>query len=119
MPCLFAMFAGIFPRLGTLLLWLARPNMFSAAFNGSWLWPILGIVFLPFTTLMYVILWSPTGLAGWDWFWLILAVVIDVMHYSSTAYSNRNQIPGLKDTSATPPATPPAQPPATPPAASS
>lgn len=110
MPCLFAMFAGIFPRLGTLILWLARPNMFSAAFNGSWLWPILGIIFLPFTTLMYVILWSPTGLAGWDWLWLVMAVVIDVMHYTSTAYSNRNQIPGLKDTSATPPATPPATP---------
>ncbi len=112
MPCLFAMVAGLFPRLGTLLVWLARPNMFSAAFGGSWLWPILGIIFLPFTTLMYVILWSPTGLTGWDWLWLILAVMIDVMHYSSTAYSNRNQIPGYKDASATPASTPP--PPAAP-----
>ncbi len=56
MPCLFAMFAGFFPRLGTLFIWIARPVMFNAAFGGSWLWPILGIIFLPFTTLMYVIL---------------------------------------------------------------
>ena len=106
MPCLFALMAGMFPRLGTFILWLARPAMFSAAFNGSWFWPILGIVFLPFTTLMFVILWSPGGLVGWDWMWLGLAVVLDLTHYGSTAYSNRQQIPGLKDTSAAP-ATPP------------
>ena len=99
MPCLFAMLAGLFPRLGTLILWLARPTMFSAAFGGSWFWPILGIIFLPFTTLMYVVLWSPgIGLTGWDWFWLIMAVVIDVMHYTSTGYYNRNRIPGVSST---------------------
>ncbi len=95
MPCLFAMFAAFFPRLGTLFIWLARPNMVSAAFGGSWLWPLLGIILLPFTTLMYIILWSPgIGLTTSDWFWLVMAVMIDVMHYTSAAYSNRNQIPG-------------------------
>jgi hypothetical protein len=95
MPCLFAMFAGFFPRLGTLFIWLARPNLFSAAFGGSWVLPILGIIFLPFTTLMYVILWSPgIGLTSWEWFWVVMAVVIDVMHWSSTTYYNRNRIPG-------------------------
>lgn len=104
MPCLFAMMAGLFPRLATLLLWIARPNMVSAAFNGSWLWPILGIIFLPFTTLMYIILMQGVGgLTGWDWMWLILAVFLDLTHYSSTAYSNRNQIPGYKGASTTPP----------------
>jgi hypothetical protein len=97
MPCLFALFAGFFPRLATLFIWLARPNMFSAAFNGSWLWPILGIIFLPFTTLMYVILWSPgIGLTTYDWFWLIMAVVLDVMHWAQTGYANRNRIPGYQ-----------------------
>jgi hypothetical protein len=99
MPCLFAMFAGLFPRLGTFFIWLARPTLFSAAFGGSWVWPILGILLLPFTTLMYVILWTPgIGLTTWDWFWLFMAVVIDVMHYSSAAYSNRSQIPGATAT---------------------
>jgi hypothetical protein len=97
------MFAGMFPRLGTLFIWIARPNLFSAAFGGSWLWPILGIIFLPFTTLMYVILWSPgIGLTTWDWFWVIMAVVIDVMHWSSTTYYNRNRIPGYSEPSGTP-----------------
>jgi hypothetical protein len=101
MPCLFALVAAAFPRIGTLLIWLARPAYFQQAFNGSWLWPILGIIFLPFTTLMYVLLWSPgVGLSTWDWFWLVMAVFIDVMHWSSTAYNNRKGIPGM--TPATP-----------------
>jgi hypothetical protein len=29
-----------------------------------------------------------------DWFWLVLAVVLDLMHWSSTIYSNRSRIPG-------------------------
>ena len=95
MPCLFAMFAGFFPRLGTLFIWIARPVMFSNAFGGSWLWPILGIIFLPFTTLMYIILWSPgIGLTGWDWLWLVLAVVLDVTHWSQMVYNNRKGVPG-------------------------
>jgi hypothetical protein len=94
MGCLFAIFAGSFPRLGTMFIWLARPALFSAAFGASWFWPLLGIVFLPFTTLMYVLLWSPTGMVGWDWFWLGLAVVLDISHYGGAAYGGRDRIPG-------------------------
>jgi len=95
MPCLFALFAGMFPRIADIFIWIARPTQFMNSFNDKWWWAILGIIFLPFTTLMYVLLWSPgIGLTGWDWMWLILAVFCDLMHYSSTAYSNRNQIPG-------------------------
>ncbi len=96
MPCLFALFAVFAPRVLDIILWLARPTWFLAPFNGGWFLPLLGIIFLPFTTLMYVLLWTPgVGLTGWDWMWLILAVFCDLMHYSSTAYSNRNQIPGM------------------------
>jgi hypothetical protein len=104
MPCLFAMVAGLFPRLGTLILWLARPTYVNAAFNDRWFLPALGIIFLPFTTLMYVILWQPLGhFTAWDWFWLVMAVVIDIMHYGSTIYSNRKQIPGYTEPAATTP----------------
>jgi hypothetical protein len=68
---------------------------FLAPFGGSWFWPLLGIIFLPFTTLMYVLLWSPgIGLVGFDWFWLILAVFLDISHWGATAYSNRDRMPG-------------------------
>jgi hypothetical protein len=95
MPCLFAVFAGLFPRIGTLLIWLARPTYFNSAFGGSWLWPILGIIFLPFTTLMYVLLWTPgLGLVGFDWVWLILGVVVDLTHYGAAGYAQRDRLPG-------------------------
>jgi hypothetical protein len=94
MGCLFAVFAGFFPRLAVLFIWLARPALFNAAFGGAWLWPLLGIIFLPFTTLMYVLLWSPgVGITGFDWFWLILAVVLDLGGIGSSAYSNRDRLP--------------------------
>jgi hypothetical protein len=103
MPCLFALLAVFAPRLLNILWWIARPTAYLAAFNGGWFWALLGIIFLPFTTLMYALLWTPgIGLTGWDWLWLILAVFCDLMHYSSTAYSNRNQIPGMAPASSGP-----------------
>ena len=107
MPCLFALFAVFTPRLADLILWIARPTLFTAPFNGGWFLPLLGIIFLPFTTLMYVLLWTPgIGLTGWDWLWLIMAVFCDLMHYSSTAYSNRNQIPGMSQAAPAGPSVP-------------
>ena len=58
MGCLFAMFAGLFPRLALFILWIARPARIDAAFD-TFLWPLLGIIFLPFATLMYVLLYTP------------------------------------------------------------
>ena len=46
MGCLFAMFAGLFPRLALFILWIARPARIDAAFD-TFLWPLLGIIFLP------------------------------------------------------------------------
>ena len=95
MGCLFALFAGAFPRFGTLFIWLARPVYFNAAFGGSWFWPILGVIFLPFTTLMYVLLWTPSvGLVGFDWFWLVLAIFLDLGHMGGVGYANRDRLPG-------------------------
>jgi hypothetical protein len=80
MGCLFALFAGIFPRLALLIVWIARPVMVDTAFQG-WIVPLLGIIFLPFATLMYVILYTPgIGLTGWEWSWVVLAGILDLGH---------------------------------------
>ena len=69
MPCLFAMVCRHIPQTGDVHPLAGRPAMFSTAFGGSWLWPLLGIIFLPFTTLMYIVLLlvAGIGLTGWDW----------------------------------------------------
>jgi hypothetical protein len=95
MGCLFALLGGLFPRLALLILWIARPALVAAAFN-TFLLPLLGIIFLPFTTLIYVIVYTPTvGLVGFDWFWIILAVLLDISHWSAS-YTQRDQVPGLR-----------------------
>jgi hypothetical protein len=100
MPCLFALFAGFFPRIADIILWIARPAMFTAPFGGNWFWPLLGVIFLPFTTLFYVILWSPvTGLAGWDWMWIGLAVLMDISNLAGHFRQYQNQIPGMSKAS--------------------
>jgi hypothetical protein len=44
-------------------LWIARPARIDAAFD-TFRWPLLGIVFLPFATLLYVLLSIPGR--GWS-----------------------------------------------------
>jgi hypothetical protein len=93
MGCLFAMFGGLFPRLGLLILWIARPALVDAAFT-TFILPLLGIIFLPFTTLIYVIVYVPNvGLTGAGFFWVILALLLDVGHWGAS-YTQRDQIPG-------------------------
>jgi hypothetical protein len=87
MACLFAVFAGIFPRLGLLIIWIARPARVDAAFD-TWLWPLLGLMFMPF-----VILWQAGGLSGADWFWVALAGLFDIAHWVG-GWTQRRQAPG-------------------------
>jgi hypothetical protein len=64
MGCLFALLGGLFPRLAVFILWIARPERVDAAFS-TFLWPLLGIIFLPFATLIYLLLYTPgRGLSG-------------------------------------------------------
>jgi RsiW-degrading membrane proteinase PrsW (M82 family) len=63
--CLFALGAAAFPRLALLSTWLFTP-LVTHAFHATFLRPLLGIIFLQFTTLMYVLVYIPgIGLTGW------------------------------------------------------
>jgi hypothetical protein len=80
MGCLFLLLAGAFPRLGVILYWILRPERVDAAFD-TVLVPLLGIVFLPLTTLVYLLLYTPgVGVAGAEWVWVVLAALFDVGH---------------------------------------
>jgi hypothetical protein len=95
MGCLFALLAGIFPRLALFIYWIARPARVDAAFD-TFLLPLLGIIFLPFATLIYVLLYTPgIGLTGWEWFWVVVAGLFDIVHWAAGA-SQRSQLPGRR-----------------------
>jgi hypothetical protein len=92
MGCLLAVMAGLFPRFVLLVFWLARPDRMDAIFT-SFIWPLLGLIFMPFATLMYVLLWVPgVGVTGWDWFWVGIAALLDIGHWGASA-GQRNQAP--------------------------
>lgn len=96
MPCLFALAAAFAPRLTLLFLWLFTP-LVTRAFASVFIVPLLGIIFLPFTTLMYVLAWTPAyGVTGFGWIWVILGLIIDIGSYGSSAYANRNRLPGYQ-----------------------
>jgi hypothetical protein len=89
MGCLFALLAGMFPRLALFIVWVAKPALVAAAFS-TWLVPLLGIIFLPFATLIYVILYTPgLGLTALEWFWVILAALFDIAHLTASIARRR------------------------------
>ena len=93
MGCLLALGAAFAPRIVFLILWIARPAYIDAVFD-TFILPLLGLIFLPFTTLMWVLLDAPPiGVHGWDWLWIVVAVILDLGHYGSS-YSQRDQMPG-------------------------
>lgn len=92
MGCLLALMSAFAPRLVFLIIWIARPAYVDAVFN-TFVFPLLGLIFLPFTTLMYVLLDAPpVGLRGFDWLWIALAVLLDLSHYGGV-YAQRDQSP--------------------------
>ena len=76
--CIFVLVALLSSRLALALVWIFTPWV-DRAFSAV-IWPILGIIFLPWTTLLYVILWNTggRGVTGWEWIFVILAVLVDV-----------------------------------------
>ena len=92
MCCLFTTLLFLGPRAGILVWWLLQPARWNLAFQ-SFIWPLLGFLFLPWTTLMYVIVFAG-GITGFDWIWLGLGLLADIGMYAGGGYGNKDRIPG-------------------------
>jgi hypothetical protein len=92
MCCLAALLVILGPRFGIALWWLADQARWSLAFD-TFIWPLLGFLFLPWTTLMYVLVF-PGGVEGFDWALLGLAFVADVFSYAGGGYEGRDRMSG-------------------------
>lgn len=95
MCCFFLALVLLGPRIVGALWWLFQPGLWQLAFNSWpiiwWLWPVAGLIFLPWMTLMYVLV-SPGGVVGWDWLWVGLALLADIASY--TGGYGRKRVPG-------------------------
>ena len=91
MCCFFTALVFFGPRLGILVWWLIAPVYVNAGVDDKWILAILGWIFLPWTALMYLIVY-PGGLVGFDWIWLGLGLVVDIASYSGGAYGNKDRL---------------------------
>lgn len=90
MCCVLTVVLFLGPRLGIVFWWLFNPSRWNLVFD-SLILPVLGFLFLPWTTLMYVLV-GANGVAGFDWFLLILALLGDLGAYGGGGYGNRRRI---------------------------
>jgi hypothetical protein len=93
-------FPALLARVALFAAWVATP-LVGRAFHGGiggWLLPLLGLIFLPVTTLAYVVVYEiGNGVTGWAWLWVVLAVLFDITTHSSAARANRHRVKRFTD----------------------
>ena len=89
MCLLLAIFVLLGPRAVIFFWWLVEPARWAATFQTAFV-PIIGLLFLPWTTIMYVLVF-PGGIDGLDWLWLGIGLAVDIASYGSSAWGNRSQ----------------------------
>jgi hypothetical protein len=90
MCCIVTLFLLIGPRVALIAMWLFT-DMVSRAFP-NFILPLLGCIFLPFTTIFYVFAYGPGGdinIVGW--LLIILGFIIDIGSYGGGVYGNRKK----------------------------
>lgn len=88
MCCFLLLFAAFGPRFAIIAMWLFGDRV-DLAFD-SWLWPLLGLFLAPWTTLMYLLMWSrPDGVTGAEWIIVAFGVVLDLLSYSARSAQTR------------------------------
>ena len=88
MPCLIALFALIGPRVA-LIFTAILSDMISRAIDSFWV-ALLGFLFLPWTTLAYVVFYdlgSGRKVYGIEWFLVGLAFLVDIASYAGGRYA--------------------------------
>ena len=91
MCCLLLILFALGPRVALAFEWIFG-NRDPAAFDGWW-WPLLGLIFVPWTTLMYTIVWTVGGVHGAAWLAVAAGFLLDLIsltgRFSQRAYQRR------------------------------
>lgn len=91
MCCLVSALLLIGPRLAFVIYWLLPITGYRVAeVFGNWVIPLLGLIFLPWTALSWVILYP---VQGFEWFLVVLALFADLAAYGG-GYRSRGQLWG-------------------------
>ncbi len=99
MSCCVTALLALVARLAILFWYLADPQRFALAFRDwvlpgisipAWIWAVLGGIFLPWTTLAYLIVF-PGGITGYDWIVLAVAFLVDLVGHGGS-YRHRRRV---------------------------
>jgi hypothetical protein len=77
--CLFAIILAGAPRFALVVWWFLQTRYVNAAFSNL-LFALLGFIFLPWTTLMWVFVY-PGGISLVNWIFLGIAFLVDMGTY--------------------------------------
>jgi len=85
--CLVALIASFAPRIALILVWIFTSQV-KIAFHNVFIWPFLGLLFLPFTTMFYALAYQPgLGISGWGYVFVVIGFFLDLSSYGSGGYS--------------------------------
>jgi hypothetical protein len=90
MCCVLTILVLFGSRLAAIAWYFVDTARWEAAFSNI-LWPCLGVIFLPWTTMAYVLM-SPGGVQGLQWLVVVLGVLIDLGAFGG-GYRNREWRP--------------------------
>jgi hypothetical protein len=95
MGCLLALLA----RIGLLVVWLQTP-LVRNGFHDTWILPLLGLLFVPITTLTYVVVYALDNgnVNGAAWLWVVLGLLFDLGIHGSGVSSNRTRVRRFRTT---------------------
>ena len=91
MNCMLALLGFIAPRVIAVVWWLADPARWSTVFGGTLL-PVIGFLFLPWTTLMVVLFWTTSGFSLIGWVFIFFAFMGDIATYGGGFLGNRDRV---------------------------
>jgi hypothetical protein len=88
--CLLVVMGALGPRVALVFTWIFT-TLVDRAFNG-FLMPLLGLVFVPWATLFFVIAYQPgPGVTGFGWVLVIFGLFMDIATYGSGGNANRRR----------------------------
>ena len=104
MCCITTILLVLISRIAIVYWWLANPQSHDLPFKNwvipglpalpAWLWTLLGGIFLPWTTLAYLLLF-PGGIVGYEWVVLGIALLVDLAGHGGS-YRHRNRFPSRR-----------------------
>ena len=94
MCCILSLMFLIGPRGAIIIWWLFDMSFFDRVF-ATVFWPVIGVIFAPWTTLFYLFANVGGGsLSGWDYLLIIIGILLDVATHLGGGWTNRKRVPG-------------------------